>query len=198
MHLRVAADNPNSAAEIMFTKKNEIRRQMKERLRHCSVQERVTAGQVIARHVMSFLLSNWPNHKVLRLGLFHSLRDEVNTQPLISECKELGVNVYTPTCEGSSLIFSALDLAASHSVSLITAYYFDVLIVPGLAFDTKGGRLGRGKSYYDRFLYQHPQPLVIGIGFDFQVVPQLPIEDHDVRIDFICTPSHFLKAIASS
>ena len=60
---------------------------------------------------------------------------------------------------------------------------YDLIVVPGLAFDTAGNRLGYGAGYYDAFLRENPQALKVGIGFPFQVLPEIPTEPHDVTLD---------------
>lgn len=62
----------------------------------------------------------------------------------------------------------------------------DMVIVPGLAFDRRNNRLGRGAGYYDRFLPGLPKTAkTVGIAFDFQVVDSLPTEEHDVPLDLV-------------
>lgn len=56
-------------------------------------------------------------------------------------------------------------------------------VVPGMAFDSHGHRLGRGKGYYDRFLPLLPQAYKIGVCFPFQLVDDVPIEPTDVVMD---------------
>jgi 5-formyltetrahydrofolate cyclo-ligase len=59
----------------------------------------------------------------------------------------------------------------------------DLVIVPGIAFDKKGRRLGRGKGCYDRFLKALPKDTpTIGLAFDFQVLPEIPATAHDVGV----------------
>jgi len=65
---------------------------------------------------------------------------------------------------------------------------FDLILVPGMAFDRSGGRLGRGRGYYDRFL-SRASGVVAGVCFDKQLIGKVPIESHDVRMDVILTPS---------
>ena len=65
---------------------------------------------------------------------------------------------------------------------------FDLILVPGLAFDLRGGRLGRGKGFYDRFLAK-AHGLRAGLCFDDQIVGDVPLEPHDLRMDFVITPS---------
>ena len=59
----------------------------------------------------------------------------------------------------------------------------DFALVPGMAFDAAGHRLGRGKGYYDRFLSTHPDIYKIGVCFPFQRVAEVPSEAHDVVMD---------------
>jgi 5-formyltetrahydrofolate cyclo-ligase len=64
----------------------------------------------------------------------------------------------------------------------------ELAIVPGVAFDTEGGRLGFGMGFYDRLLGQLRQAIPkIGMAFEFQVVPRLPRQAHDIRLDAIVT-----------
>ena len=60
------------------------------------------------------------------------------------------------------------------------------ILVPGLAFSANGARLGYGKGYYDTFFAQHPV-LKLGLCYDFQLVPQVPTQPHDVRMDGFLT-----------
>ncbi len=64
----------------------------------------------------------------------------------------------------------------------------DVAILPGIAFDLDGGRLGQGGGHYDRLLPQLPEDTVrVGLGFSCQVVPRVPREDHDALVDIVVT-----------
>lgn len=66
----------------------------------------------------------------------------------------------------------------------------DVVVVPGVAFDRRGFRLGRGAGYYDRFLKNLPQGIpLIGLAFDFQILDSLPLEPHDLSVTRVVTNS---------
>jgi 5-formyltetrahydrofolate cyclo-ligase len=62
---------------------------------------------------------------------------------------------------------------------------YDLIIVPGLAFDSHGHRLGYGGGYYDAFLPRHPNTLKVGVGFPFQLVESVPVEDFDEKVDLV-------------
>ncbi len=59
--------------------------------------------------------------------------------------------------------------------------------VPGVVFSTKGERIGHGKGFYDVFLMQHSKLFKVGVCYDFQLRPSLPVEDFDVKMDLLIT-----------
>ena len=68
----------------------------------------------------------------------------------------------------------------------------DLILAPGVAFDMRGCRLGRGKGYYDRLLAA-ARGKVCGVAFDEQIVPDLPAEPHDVFVNCILTPTRWIE-----
>lgn len=81
----------------------------------------------------------------------------------------------------------------------IPAESIDVVIVPGVAFDPRGGRLGYGGGYYDRFLPKLRTDVVkIGLAFELQVVDQVPVEEHDIHLDFLVTEKRVIDCKANT
>ncbi|KAF5842971.1 hypothetical protein DUNSADRAFT_3564 [Dunaliella salina] len=77
----------------------------------------------------------------------------------------------------------------------------DVLLLPGLGFDTSGNRLGRGGGYYDKALERLAQraqglgrepPLLVGLAYSCQVVPEVPVDEHDKKVDVLVTANGVL------
>jgi 5-formyltetrahydrofolate cyclo-ligase len=75
----------------------------------------------------------------------------------------------------------------------------DLVVIPGVAFDRRGGRLGYGKGYYDRLLSTraksnavHSRPVIVALAFDCQVVDDVPLTDRDEKIDVLITPTQFI------
>jgi 5-formyltetrahydrofolate cyclo-ligase len=68
----------------------------------------------------------------------------------------------------------------------------DLILVPGLAFDPMGCRLGRGGGYFDRWLEGHPGVKSLGLCFSCQIVETIPMESHDARVDAILTEGGFM------
>jgi 5-formyltetrahydrofolate cyclo-ligase len=80
-----------------------------------------------------------------------------------------------------------------HDGRIIRAEELRVVLVPGLAFDAGGGRLGQGGGWYDKVLCMATHALKIGVAFDCQLMEGVPQEAHDIRMDWIVTPSHTLN-----
>lgn len=86
--------------------------------------------------------------------------------------------------------FGILEPAAA--CPIVDLKRLDLILVPGVAFDWQGHRLGRGKGFYDRLL-SSVSGKTCGVAFDQQLVSTLPVEPHDVRLNCILTPSHWLE-----
>ena len=71
----------------------------------------------------------------------------------------------------------------------------DLILVPGIAFDKEGHRIGYGFGYYDKFLKKVPKAIKIGLAFDFQIVDKIPREMHDVPVDLIVTEERVVECI---
>ena len=136
------------------------------------------------------------------------MRSEVDTRPLIADALARGKRVAVPI-----VVPKAADLAHAWLESLnpgaLTPGVFgtfnprdlrpaapgewDLAIVPLLAFDRRGYRLGYGKGYYDRLLATCPVT-TIGVGFTDQEVDALPIEAHDIALDWIITEREIIAS----
>jgi 5-formyltetrahydrofolate cyclo-ligase len=72
----------------------------------------------------------------------------------------------------------------------------DIAIIPGLAFDEKGGRIGSGKGYYDRLIPELPTTTrKVALAFEEQIIPQVPSESHDKHVDIIITDKRIIYKI---
>jgi 5-formyltetrahydrofolate cyclo-ligase len=130
---------------------------------------------------------------------YYSLDDEVDTHRLIDELLAAGKTVYLPRVVGDhemvlcrytgadSLQKGAFGIMEPVGTPMSYHEKIDVVLVPGVAFDAQGHRLGRGRGYYDRFLaaLPSPRPQLIGVCFDFQKVDGVPTEVCDVSVDVV-------------
>ena len=130
---------------------------------------------------------------------YYSLSDEVCTHSFINELVAQGKKVYLPRvisaeamvlCQytgAESLKEGAYGIMEPVGQEISAGDRIDVVLVPGMAFDGSGNRLGRGKGYYDRFLshLSTPLPKLIGVCFDFQKVDVVPTEKCDIPVDVV-------------
>ncbi|MCH5239538.1 MAG: 5-formyltetrahydrofolate cyclo-ligase [Muribaculaceae bacterium] len=130
-----------------------------------------------------------------RIMMYHSLPDELSTHDFLRKWKGRK-SFYLPRVNGVDLEVlpyeeSRLELGSFHieeptGKDVIDPEAIELVVVPGVAYDRKGRRLGRGKGFYDRFL-QHTKATKIGIGYEFQLVDEIPAEPHDVTMDMVVT-----------
>lgn len=131
--------------------------------------------------------------------LYNSMPDEVDTRQAIEQLYEHGKKILLPVVVSKTEMeireYTGPDnmkIGPYHIPEPIgktyTAYpEIDVIIVPGVAFDRQGNRMGHGRGYYDRFFSHIPGTLKIGICFPFQLVPTVPADVFDVKMDYIIT-----------
>ena len=132
---------------------------------------------------------------------YYALPDEVCTRQLIDDLLAEGKTVLLPkvlddeTMElrrytgPDSLCEGAFHIMEPVGEPFTDYQQIDVALIPGMAFDAQGHRLGRGKGYYDRFLSQSSifnfQFKAIGVCFDFQKVTEVPVGPHDVSVNLV-------------
>lgn len=171
--------------------KKELRQEIRLRKKQHSMEELQRQSQ----EILQLLVAHPRFQAAQRVMLYASLPDEVQTLAFLDTWRH-HKTIILPTVVGDDII--PVELA--ENVSFIEGDFhipepqnhpytggFDLIVVPGMAFDPKGHRLGRGRGYYDRFLAQHPQVYTIGICFDFQLLPEVPSEPHDCIMDEIIT-----------
>ena len=137
------------------------------------------------------------------VAFYVSLAEEVDTRRLIDRALRLGKRVAVPKCdlkkrrlefyeiksrkELKKGVLGILEPAADPK-RRIRSRQLDCVFVPGIAFDKRQNRLGRGAGFYDRFLKRvSKRASKVGLGFSFQIVPRVPTEAHDVRLDTVIT-----------
>ena len=132
---------------------------------------------------------------------YYSLPDEVCTRQLIDELIAEGKTVLLPKVLDADrmelrrytgphdLTEGAYGIMEPVGEPFTDYALIDIALIPGMAFDAAGHRLGRGRGYYDRFLNSQWSMVngqwLIGLCFDFQKVPVLPSDDHDIPVDIV-------------
>lgn len=130
--------------------------------------------------------------------LYAALREEVDVASLVAPLHERGIRTLFPRVRGERLELVAaadlLTLPLGHrgvrepTGRTVDPEVVEIALVPGLAFDLRGGRLGTGGGHYDRLLDRFPPRTVrIGVAFACQLVPRIPLEPHDESVHLVVT-----------
>ena len=181
--------------------KKELRSAMYDRLHRMTEAEKNSASAAVCARLMALPAYT----RAQRIMAFLNMPDEVSLDALISQAIRDGKEVYVPVCVSRTEIAAARLLGLEQAVvgaygirtapegSLkVAASDLDVIIVPGLAFDEKGGRLGHGAAYYDRVLAGKGEAIAIAAAWDVQLVPDVPVEAHDVIMTEVVTDRRHL------
>lgn len=169
--------------------KIEIRKRIKDLKSMMLENEKFKAAEeVFARfeQTAAFLMAN-------HILIYHSLPDELSTRGFLSKWNGKK-HFYLPRVNGVNLDIlpydeSRIELGAFHieeptGNNTVNPDEIELVVVPGVAYDRAGNRLGRGKGFYDRLL-QSTKATKVGVCYEFQLVDEIPTEPHDVKMDMI-------------
>lgn len=174
--------------------KKELRKLIRQRKAEHTAEEKAEMSARICRQVLTD--PHWA--KANNVFLYHALTDEVDTTMLIDAAMHEGKTVLLPVIDGDDLrlkIHTGATQTGSYSIQEpigeeFTCYKEIALaIVPGMAFDKKGNRLGRGRGFYDRTLPKLAEAYKIGLCFPFQLLESIPSEAYDIKMDAVLCDS---------
>lgn len=186
----------------LITKKIFLRKKMNHMRKHISYRYKHMSSVAVTKNALNYL----PIKKAKNIALFFSINGELNTYSLIYELLKNKKKIYLPVIHPFSfnqLLFIRYNYFTKLKINrlkipepklnitdLIPLKLLDVIIMPILAFDHYGNRLGMGGGFYDRTLQNNDQYklLLIGLAYDFQRVPKLEKENWDVSLSSIITP----------
>ena len=138
-----------------------------------------------------------------------SMPEEVGTRAILEDALARNKRLLLPRCVPGEKRFEAVevrdlerDLTPGRFRGLLEPLRelpawsgddeLDLIVVPGVAFDRAGRRLGFGAGMYDRFLAQHPKPWRVGLAYELQVLDAVPSDDYDVAVHAVLTEKGFL------
>ena len=174
-----------------MTCKEDMRKMLRQRGTTGTSAEASSIIDQLIRHPRVML-----SHTLL---IYYSMSDEVPTQGLLDELVNKGKTVLLPRVisdtemevhryTGKEDLRKGAFGIMEPTGTLFTDYErIDVAIVPGVAFDRDGHRLGRGKGYYDRFLSKVPLVYKIGVCFPSRLMDEVPADEYDILMDEIIT-----------
>jgi 5-formyltetrahydrofolate cyclo-ligase len=179
-----------------------LRRELRARRASLAPMERVAAADGLAQQLAA--LAEWHTDRLI--AGYWAVGGEMLLHRAASACERRGAQWLLPRLDGDTLRFAPWslgdpwvanrfgipepDIALEHCLAPAAV---ELVLVPLVAFDRRGNRLGAGAGYYDRafaFLREGErprEPLLVGVGFAFQEVEALEPAPWDVRLDFVCT-----------
>lgn len=177
--------------------KSHIRTDMRSRLAEVTDEHRHSASVQACTRLIA--MDEFRNaHTIM---LYMPLASEIDVTTTALRCFQLGKTMCVPRMDWKRKDMIAVEVKElddrfmdvdEHGIRTprfgqpVLPSLIDLVVAPGLAFDTKGHRLGRGGGYYDRFLASHPKrSILIGICFDFQIIEHVPTESLDVPLDVV-------------
>ncbi|MDE6207664.1 MAG: 5-formyltetrahydrofolate cyclo-ligase [Muribaculaceae bacterium] len=169
--------------------KEDIRRQVRARKAMLDDAERIAAARRVfarLRRMAAYVMAE-------RVLLYHSLPDELSTHEFLARGAE-GKTYYLPRVNGLDLEILPYERTRTHLGSFrieepdgddtVDIDDIDLVIVPAVAYDRDGNRVGRGKGYYDRLL-SRSRAITIGVCYDFQLYDEIDAEDFDIPVDYV-------------
>lgn len=133
--------------------------------------------------------------------LYHSLPDELSTLDFIDKWhtrkrfylpRVNGLNLEILPYSKSRLHLGAFNIEEPDGDDTTDMSQIDMVVVPAVAYDRKGNRVGRGKGYYDRLL-NNTRAIKIGVAYDFQLIDEIDADSHDVAVDYVITERGILR-----
>lgn len=174
--------------------KQSLRESASAARRGLSPTERRQASSRVVRRLLRLTAL----HRPTTVLVYAATSQEVDLSSLVPRLHQRGARTLFPRSRGEDL-----DLVAAADVSRLAVGRrgireppgppvdpdrVDVAVVPGVAFDPHGGRLGRGGGHYDRLLPRLPErAVVVGVCFACQMVPRVPMQGHDAPVDVVVT-----------
>lgn len=169
--------------------KASLRAELIEKLNALSQEQILSLCFSLTGQIVKFLNLYEELTQVIGAG-YLPLKAEV--APLYQELlRNVPVNLAFPVIREGEMSFAIPEGIPKGSTWMDPPYHLVEPIwfmVPGVGFDLSGGRLGRGKGYYDRYLFEHEGPR-IGLCWTEQIIEKVPVEGHDCHMDFIITES---------
>ena len=180
--------------------KQSLRAKAKKRLLGQSAQGCKRRSRKIAKKL--YLLEAFEN--AASVCFYVSLPSEVDTRPMIDRALKLGKKVLVPLVNLENKELELYEIKNRRTDLRKGAFgipeprpgrarpskpgRIDMVVVPGIAFDCRNRRLGRGMGFYDRLLKKFKAgALKVGLAFSFQIVPEVPTQKHDQPLDLVLT-----------
>ena len=172
--------------------KSELRQQIRMQKRQMTPESITEKSQML---LQQFLATDLYRNATTLYG-YMSYNQEVRTLPILEQALRDGKRVAIPKCYGDEMRFIYMeDLSAVEKSSCgipepiadepVATDETALVLMPGLAFDPAGHRIGYGGGFYDKYLSAQPGHPTVALCFDFQMLPALETEEFDIPVDLV-------------
>jgi 5-formyltetrahydrofolate cyclo-ligase len=173
--------------------KNKMRELLVQKRRVMSTADR----QMYSQQILDQLEQMTCFREAKTILLYYPIQNEVDVLPLVKKYKHEKTLLFPVSHRRAMTVHPYAGNAMMHRRKVgipepTTPMYtgeIDLVVVPAVAFDAKGRRLGRGGGFYDRFIKKQTHAVLVGVGYDFQLVENVPAARHDQRVHRIILPS---------
>lgn len=171
--------------------KQSIRARVKARKNLLDDYERIAAAAQVFEYIEKSLLFIMSEH----ILMYHSLPDELQTRDFIDKWHSQkhfylprvnGVNLDILPYDSSKLHLGAFNIEEPVGNDTVDVSAIELIIVPGVAYDRRGNRIGRGKGFYDRLL-RDSRAVKIGVAYHCQLVDDIEPDEFDIPVDYVVT-----------
>ena len=182
--------------------KAELRQSFRLRRQHLSAPERQAASRNLVAQFLEF------SQPFQRIALYHAAAGELDLQPLAEYLSTQDKDLYQPVAYRESRLLDFERYRSQDPLKDPIIFYpggyqltgaiaraqLDLVLVPLVAIDHTGQRLGQGGGYYDAsFAARSPRPILCGVGYDWQLVAPLPQHDWDVAMDYFISDTRLIR-----
>jgi len=190
-----------------MTTKAVIRKEVRELVRTIPPEQRALASRQAGA-----LLEQQAVWQIAKSIFFYApLSEELDLWPLVQDSLSAGKIVCLPRFDSATNRYIACQIQSpaadiaigrfgvrepGESCVMVPLNRLDLILVPGVAFNLRGHRLGRGKGFYDQLLVD-AGGIKCGVAFDEQIITEIPIEPHDVLVNCILTPTRWIEPQAA-
>lgn len=198
-----AHEDPAWESHVRVRAKEELRRRMRAIRKGLPREARAERARKLGERLLALPETATP--KIV--AAFVAIHGEVNLAPVLRELRARGATIAMPRVDpeeaaivlhehrdGDPLEESGFGVPEPlPSAPRVDLAQVDLVLVPGLAFDPRGFRIGYGKGYYDQLLPTLPHAFRLAVGYDFQLVAEVPELPHDERVQAIVTDARVLR-----
>lgn len=190
-------DDKKALRKEILTKRKKIERTEKEKM-----DKRISDRFYISKFYK----------EATNIFIYISYDSEIETKVIIDKALKDNKKIYVPRTEFETKIMDAVEIESldnlvessygilepSNNEPRIDPNELDLIVVPGVAFDRNGGRMGYGAGFYDRYFKKITKGNIeritkLALAYDFQVLDKIPMNEQDVPVDFIITEKEFIE-----